>query len=51
MLKERSSHSLVKVDDFVYAIGGFNTTKKYMNDCERYNIKKDKWEPIPPMKV
>ena len=40
------------MEDFIYAIGGYNNeTFKYLNACERYNTKADKWEEIAPLNV
>lgn len=52
MLEPRSSHTLVKMENYVFAIGGFSKEKgEYLNSCERYNIEKNQWERVLPMKV
>ena len=36
---ERNSFSMLKIDNFVYVIGGFNKNK-FLNKCEWYDLNK-----------
>ena len=54
MIDRRSSFCLIAVSpNELYAIGGFDYAKKYGSNslvkCERYIIKDNKWEPLPPL--
>ena len=36
-------------DGYLYAAGGVNNNKSYLNSCERYNWNKGKWQNVGNM--
>lgn len=46
MLSARHKHALVRLDNYVYAMGGIGQNGKTTELCERYSIKQNKWEAI-----
>ena len=50
MILEKSQHKLVMVDlNMIFSLGGKALGKKYINDCERYNVLENKWELAPSL--
>jgi hypothetical protein len=47
----RSGHAIIYLNGYIYALGGFSEEKEFTDKCERYNIRKNTWENIAPMKV
>ena len=44
----RANHALGAVGKMLYSIGGFNfLTRTFVQACERYDMKKDRWEDLP----
>lgn len=50
MIHTRKEHASVFLNSYVYVLGGYDgTTNQFLQTCERYDLEKDKWEPIPDM--
>ena len=45
ILTGRSAFGIVNIKQYIYVISG----QSGLPGCERYNIKSDKWEEIPPL--
>jgi hypothetical protein len=39
-------HTLCLEGDFIYSVGGTHNGSEAYNDCEKYSISQNKWEPI-----
>ena len=46
MNKPRSGHSVVFLNNFIYAIGGVTDDGNFSQTCERWNMKNLFWENI-----
>ncbi len=46
MITPRSSHCLLYMNGYIYAIGGVTNKSVFTKKCERYNPNKDEWRPI-----
>ena len=44
MITPRSSHCLLYMKGFIYAIGGVTNNSAFTRKCERYNPNMNKWE-------
>jgi hypothetical protein len=45
----RYAFAICCIESYIYVLGGFNLEKHMnTNECERYDILKDKWEVLPP---
>lgn len=46
MTKNRSCHSMIGNEDYIYAIGGYKT-----NTCEKFNLSTQTWETMPSLSL
>jgi len=50
MILEKSQHKLVLLNvDTMYSIGGKSKDRKFLTQCEKYEISKDRWELAPSL--
>ena len=51
MSKGKFDFSVCHLDDYIYTIGGKDSKSEVLGFCERYNIKRNCWEPIASLNV
>jgi hypothetical protein len=49
MLTARFYHSSIYFEDFLYVLGGCNST--YTQKCERYDLQQNRWSEVAPLPV
>ena len=50
MIIGKMRHRFIHVNvNYIYSVGGRQSGNKYLNDCEIYDIRKDKWELGPKL--
>ena len=50
MHEPRKEHALVRLQTFIYVIGGYNMRKKsFLKSCERFDVEKNQWVYIAPL--
>jgi len=49
MNRARYAAAIVLKDGFVYCLGGVSAEGKPMKECERYNLRANRWEELAPM--
>ena len=49
MRSRRRRFGLCELKGKMYAIGGFQDAKGYLNDCEVYDADSNSWESVAPM--
>ena len=50
MIQNRKEHSIVQLQNAVYALGGFDG-ENFLKTCERYDLEKDEWKFVSSMKI
>eukprot|EP00359_Climacostomum_virens_P008217 CAMPEP_0204903850 /NCGR_PEP_ID=MMETSP1397-20131031/4519_1 /ASSEMBLY_ACC=CAM_ASM_000891 /TAXON_ID=49980 /ORGANISM="Climacostomum Climacostomum virens, Strain Stock W-24" /LENGTH=158 /DNA_ID=CAMNT_0052072555 /DNA_START=211 /DNA_END=684 /DNA_ORIENTATION=+ len=48
MLRERANHAVTYHDNYLYSIGGYDSSF-YLRDCERFDVTLEKWEAFEPL--
>jgi N-acetylneuraminic acid mutarotase len=52
MLQIRKEHSVVSLNGFVYAIGGYDgINNKFLRSCEKYNVLTNEWTYFDSMNI
>ncbi|WP_204256540.1 kelch repeat-containing protein, partial [Mammaliicoccus sciuri] len=49
MLTARGYHCSIYFEDFLYVLGGYNST--YTQKCERYDLQQNRWSEVAPLPV